>query len=67
MLALKVGLRLGYRKIILAGVAINEGHYAHFQVGWKWIVDLLKCCPVRSMGGFTADLLGMPTEGWLND
>jgi hypothetical protein len=65
MLALKVGLRLGYRKIILAGVAINEGHYAHFQVGWKWIADLLKCCPVRSMGGFTAELLGKPTEEWL--
>ncbi len=67
MLGLKVGLRLGYRKIVLAGVTINEGHYANFQVGWRWVADLLKCCPVRSISGFTAELLGSPTKEWVND
>jgi hypothetical protein len=66
MLGLKAGLRLGYRKIILAGVPIDEGHYAHFQVGWLWIVDLLVHCPVRSMSGYTRHLLGKYTEEWLN-
>lgn len=67
MLALKVALRIGYRKIILAGVALNDGHYAAFQVGWTWIAELLKCCPVRSMSGFPAELLGQPTEEWISD
>ncbi len=67
LLGVKIALRLGYRKIILAGVPLNEGHYAHFQIGWTWIADLLKCCPVRSMSGFTRELLGAPTEEWLND
>ncbi len=66
MLGLKVGLRLGYQKIILAGVPLNEDRYAHFQVGWRWIADLLKCCPVRSMSGYTRELLGAYTEEWLN-
>jgi hypothetical protein len=66
MLGLKVGLRLGYQKIILAGVPIDEGHYAHFQVGWRWIADLLRCCPIRSMSGYTRELLGEYTEEWLN-
>ena len=66
MLGLKVGLRLGYRKIILAGVPINEGHYAAFQVGWRLNADLLRRCPVRSMSGFTRELLGEYTEEWLN-
>jgi len=66
MLGLKIGLRLGYERIILAGVPIDSGHYAHFQVGWQWIADLLSYCPVRSMSGFTAELLGRYTEEWLN-
>ncbi|MCK9362135.1 MAG: hypothetical protein M0P74_00810 [Syntrophales bacterium] len=67
MLGLKVALRLGYRKIVLAGVPIDEGRYAAFQVGWCWIADLLRCCPVRSMSGFTRELLGPYTEDWLNE
>ena len=67
MLGLKVGLRLGYQKIILAGAPLSEGHYAHFQIGWRWIADLLKCCPVRSMSGYTREPLGTYTEEWLND
>lgn len=67
LLAVKVGLRLGYQKIILAGVPINEGRYANFQVGWVWIADLLACCPVRAMSGFTRELLGAYTEDWLHD
>ncbi len=66
LLGLKIGLRLDYRKIVLAGVPIDSGHYAHFQVGWNWVGDLLRRCPVRSMSGFTMELLGNYTEEWLN-
>jgi hypothetical protein len=67
MLGLKIALRLGYKKIILAGVPLNKGQYFNFQVGWRWIADLLRCCPVRSMSGFTMEILGKYTEEWLND
>ena len=67
MLAVKIGLRLGYRKIILAGCPLSEGHYANFQKGWFWVADLLQYCPVRSMGGFIKKLLGRYSEAWLND
>lgn len=66
MLGLKVGLRLGYSKIVLAGVSLESGHYVNFQVGWLWIADLLRCCPVRSLGGFPATFLGTYSEEWLN-
>ncbi|MDZ4241924.1 MAG: hypothetical protein U1D99_03765, partial [Candidatus Omnitrophota bacterium] len=67
MLGLKVGLRLNYKKIILAGVTLDVGHYTAFQVGWSWIADLLRYCPVRAMSGYTMELLGYPTEEWIND
>ena len=65
LLGMKVGLRLGYKKIILTGVPLNEGRYANFQRGWLWVADLLRYCPVRAMSGFTMELLGKYTEEWL--
>jgi hypothetical protein len=67
MLALKVGLRFGYRKIILAGVSLETDRYAAFQKGWTWISDLLKCCPARALSGFPAAILGEYSEEWFHD
>lgn len=64
MLAVKIGLRLGYRKIILAGVMLNEGRYVKFQRGWTFVQDMIRDT-VRSQSGFVKDLLGAPTENWL--
>ena len=66
MLGLKVGLRLGYQKIVMAGTPMDEDHYTAFQRGWDWISDLLKRCPVRGMSGHPEKLLGRYTEEWLN-
>lgn len=66
LFAVKVGLRLGYRKIILAGVLLNEGKYIKFQRGWTFVQDMIRDT-VRSQNGFVKDLLGCPTEEWLNE
>jgi len=66
MLAVKVGLRLGYRKIILAGVDLREGRYIKFQRGWTFVQDLIRDT-VRAQSGFVMELLGCPTEEWLNE
>lgn len=65
LLAVKIGLRLGYRKIILVGVQLNEGRYIKFQRGWTFVQDMI-CDTVRSQNGFVKELLGSPTEEWLN-
>jgi hypothetical protein len=65
------GLGLGYNKIVLCGCPMegpNPGHpgadYSMFQE--KWIKEYLKLIPmVKSMSGFTKDLLGEPTAEWL--
>lgn len=66
MLAVKIGLRLGYRKIILAGVMLNEGRYVKFQRGWTFVQDMIRQT-VRGMNGFPMELLGAPTNEWLNE
>ena len=67
MLGLKIALRLGYKKIIIAGAPLNEGTYAAYQKGWLWIADILRQCPVRAMSGFTKDIFGEYTEDWLHE
>jgi len=64
MLAVKVGLRLGYRKIILVGVRLDEGRYIKFQRGWLFVQDMIRDT-VRAQSGFVRDLLGAPTSEWL--
>lgn len=66
LLAVKIGLRLGYRKIILTGVQLNEGRYVKFQRGWTFVQDMIRDT-VRSQNGFVKDLLGCPTQEWLNE
>lgn len=77
LFAVKVALQdLGFAKVVLCGMpmTIGAGHFrtpnqpwpsAHrFRVGWEEAFPSLED-RVRSMSGWTADLLGRPDEAWL--
>lgn len=73
LLGVMAGIKLGYNKIVLCGVPLqgaNPGHpgadYSMFQGRWTEIVSVL-CNYVRSMSGWTRQLLGYPTAEWLNE
>ena len=62
-------IRLGYKKIILCGCPL-EGNTSNgndakvFRDGWTAKIDIVKD-EVRSMSGWTKELLGYPTLEWL--
>ncbi|MCK9431876.1 MAG: hypothetical protein M0R00_02835 [Candidatus Omnitrophica bacterium] len=64
-------IRMGYRKIILAGCPLTGkapggNSYEEFRQGWNHhkpeLIGL-----VKSMSGWTRELLGAPTTEWLSD
>lgn len=77
LLAVKVALEHGFDRIVVAGVPLTscDAHFyskhkswdaaGHFQRGWRRNLNAIAPC-VRSMSGWTKDLLGAPTEEWLN-
>jgi len=79
LLAVMVGLALGYNEIILAGVPMDgQGHiydppgnetadllHEHLELEWKKIAKEYFQGRVRSMSGRTREWLGEPTEDWL--
>jgi hypothetical protein len=71
LLGTLAALKMGYGRIILCGCPLigkNEhgGSYDSFRIGWtnkqKYLNDR-----VRSMSGWTKELLGAPTDEWLLD
>lgn len=73
--AVTVLIELGFDQIILAGVPLTEtaAHFydrrpwqsaPSFRVGWLQHVDEIRT-RVRSMSGWTAELVGRPTREWL--
>lgn len=75
LLCVTVALQLGAQRIVLAGVPMRKTarHYdndQHWQEArgywpaWERLEPRLQG-KVKSMSGWTADLLGMPTEDWL--
>lgn len=64
LLGVKIGFKLGYQKMILCGCPLDLGKYQKFQTGWLFVRDLV-ADRVRSMSGWTRELLGSPTEDWL--
>jgi hypothetical protein len=75
LFAVKVGLIEGFERIVLAGVPMQaaRGHIedaapwtdcSSFTSGWHIQRKLLGLF-VRSMSGWTAELLGKPTRAWL--
>lgn len=65
-------IRLGYKKIILCGCPMTGdsptrkgNRYETFRVGWTAKINQVQDY-VRSMSGWTMELLGTPTIEWLN-
>jgi hypothetical protein len=79
LFAAKVGIALGYEKIVLAGCPLDsEGHwyydegaepYGPIWLGFDFMVWLDFAQPerVRSMGGYTAKILGKATKEWCDE
>lgn len=80
LLAVMVGLALGYNKIVLAGVPLDgAGHFydppqtetrqftsSSVQSEWIKAAQLWLAGRVRSCSGWTQELLGGPDARWLN-
>lgn len=63
-------LRMGYERIVLCGCPLTgnapEGNpYEAFRLGWEDQKDKL-IGRVKSMSGWTMELLGFPERGWLD-
>lgn len=76
LLAVKVLLEEGFDRIVLAGVpmSVEGGHFynaqgwmhaTRYHAGWKNHLGRIKA-KVRSVSGWTQDLLGAPTPEWLD-
>jgi hypothetical protein len=81
--AVLVALELGYQKLVLCGIPLEgqerfdykedsskvitaQTDYQHYRLGWNQNRDLLQK-HVRSMSGWTKELLGEPDAEWLNE
>jgi len=68
MLGIEAGMGMGYKRIVVAGCPLIDRKYTvtcDFRPGWTTRFDKIKDA-VRSMSGWTRDLLGAPTEEWMN-
>lgn len=76
LFAVQAALRLGYTRIVLAGIPLTASPYLnrkdpfadakHYRKAWVNNSD--KIAPfVRSMSGWTRELLGAPTAQWLGE
>jgi hypothetical protein len=59
-------IRIGYKKIILCGCPLTDTKYKVFQEGWSAKIKQVRVY-VRSMSGWTKELLGAPTGEWLGE
>lgn len=78
MFGVLIGLGLGYKRIILAGIPLTcTAHFWYPSVpvkmdkkgirqSWERISNLIFEGRVRSLSGWTKELLGEPTEEWLS-
>lgn len=71
LLGVQAALGLGYRKMILCGcplVGVNadKNSYSVFRFAWETHLPTIRD-HVRSMSGWTRELLGAPTEEWINE
>ena len=74
LLGVKAAIKkLGYEKVVLIGCPMDVGNlesrkksYTVFQKGWLYFKsDLVG--KVKSMSGWTKELLGEPTEEWIEE
>lgn len=71
LLGVLAGISLGYKKIILCGCPLEgknkkKSSYEVYRRGWTAKLQEIKDV-VRSMSGWTRELLGAPTGEWLNE
>jgi hypothetical protein len=79
LFAALIGHEMGYKKIVLAGCPLDSKGHWYFpdeNYGPKWQTETYqvwfeyaltdKATNVRSMSGYTAQIIGKPTEDWLN-
>lgn len=76
LLAVSVALQLGAERVVCCGIPLDheQGHYDNPQVKWREAGNYRRGFVahqkdmggrVRSMSGWTAELLGTPTAEWL--
>jgi hypothetical protein len=70
LLGVLAGIKMGYEKIIVCGCPLigkndEDYDYANFRTGWTAKLDKIKSV-TRSMSGWTRELLGEPTQKWMN-
>uniref|UniRef100_A0A6M3MAM2 Uncharacterized protein n=1 Tax=viral metagenome TaxID=1070528 RepID=A0A6M3MAM2_9ZZZZ len=72
-LGCQAAIGLGYEKIVLCGCPMQGKNfinkkatdYDKFQKGWVKFAPQMFGDKVKSMSGFTRDLMGFPTKEWL--
>jgi len=70
LLGVQAAIRLGYDRIILCGCPLQGkdrhggDYHTMFSKGWNDRIKEIKD-HVRSMSGWTRELLGVPTEEWI--
>ncbi|HBJ74422.1 MAG TPA: hypothetical protein DDY86_02605 [Syntrophaceae bacterium] len=57
-------IRMGYKRIVLCGCPLLDTKYIVFQRGWESKKSMVQGI-VKSMSGWTRELLGEPTQEWL--
>lgn len=69
LLACQAAIRaLNYEQIILCGCPLDDNKYQGFRSGWENKAHRREVLGrVKSMSGWTRQLLGAPTGEWLND
>jgi hypothetical protein len=65
MLGILAAMQMGYDRIICCGCPLTDKKYKNFRPGWEDRFEEIKNM-VRSMSGWTKELLGAPTMEWLN-
>ena len=65
LLGVLAAVKIGYRRIILAGCPLEDEKYLEFRPGWQAHLDKY-VGRVRSLSGWTKEFLGYPTEEWLD-
>ena len=72
LLGAVAAIKIGHKKIILCGCPMEGANknkitpYDYFQKGWVARLPEIKDF-VRSMSGYTKEILGKPTKEWIND
>lgn len=68
LFAVLLALEYGYQRVMVAGVGLMDKYYIQWQEGWKKAVELNHMGineRVRGVSGYPAQILGIPTNEWI--